>query len=184
VVPSFLPAAIELTGLAGTVALLVLPVLLFVVILLAHRAGLRSAVPHREVLSALDIPPATSTAEAEAWPERIRKAEAAGDIAAAASLNLAWARADIAAGRSSDAADRLRTTVRLAAQSKQAALHAEARIELAELAREAGDLTTACEHWQLARALFHDLKRADRVGDTERLMQRHGCPTDWVLNDF
>jgi hypothetical protein len=125
-----------------------------------------------------------ATARKAPWPERIANAEAAGDHVTLASIYLAWAREEIARGEAASAGDHLRTTVRIAAKSKAASLHAEARLELAELARAAGDLTTACEHWQLARALFHDLKERGRVGDTERLMQRHGCPTDWVLNDF
>ena len=63
-------------------------------------------------------------------------------------------------------------------------MHAEARLELAEIARASGDLTTACEHWQIARGLFSDLKHAKGRGKAETLMREHGCPTDWVLNDF
>lgn len=187
-------AAVELSGLAGTVALLMPPALLFAAVVYAHRSVQPRRAPRAkaaaDVVTVLDLPPAEPLPEAPAveietdWPARIQSAEAAGDAEALAGHYLAWARAEIAAGRPVAAGEHLRTSVRIAAKGRHAPLHAEARLELAELAREAGDLTTACEHWQLARALFHDLKRADRAGDTERLMQRHGCPTDWVLNDF
>ena len=47
-----------------------------------------------------------------------------------------------------------------------------------------GDLTTACEHWQIARALFHELKQGRDHAAVETRMLRNGCPTDWVLTDF
>lgn len=201
-------AAIEVSGLAGTLALLTPPALLLAAVAYAHRS-VRSrkmapaAAPAKAavgVVTVLDLPPAEPLANVPVadvepvsvpvadvdtdWPARIESAEALGDDATLAGHYLAWARAEIAQGRAADASEHLRTSVRIAAKGRHAALHAEARLELAELAREAGDLTTACEHWQLARALFHDLQEATRVGDTERLMRRHGCPTDWVLNDF
>lgn len=198
--------ALDVAGLADTLALLALPVLLLLAIVYAHRAGQRQsrqaedlgprqpgerlgvvAAPEGAVAGATTreppqpLPPPVAEVP---WPERIRRAEADGDPVALGTLYLGWARDEIARGSTAPAGEHLRTAVRIAAQSKAASLHAEARLELAELARVAGDLTTACEHWQLARALFYDLKQRDRVGDTERLMQRHGCPTDWVLNDF
>lgn len=209
-------AAIEVSGLAGTLALLTPPALLLAAVAYAHRSvrsrkiapAAAPATAALGVVTVLDLPPAEPLAKAPVadvepvpvpvavpvsvpiadvdtdWPARIERAEALGDDAALAEHYLAWARAEIAQGRAADAGEHLRTSVRIAAKGRHAALHAQARLELAELAREAGDLTTACEHWQLARALFHDLQEPARVGDTERLMQRHGCPTDWVLNDF
>jgi hypothetical protein len=62
--------------------------------------------------------------------------------------------------------------------------HAEARIELAELARADGDLTSACEHWQMAKLMFHETGRRadqDRMAD---VMRQNRCPTDWVLTGF
>jgi hypothetical protein len=126
-------------------------------------------------------PPAVAVTD---WLARIEAAEAAKDLVLVASHYLAFARQEIAGGQPDRAADHLRSSVRASAKGRHASIQAEARLELAELARVAGDLTTACEHWQIARGLFHGLKQAAEVGETEKLMQRHGCPTDWVLNDF
>jgi hypothetical protein len=82
------------------------------------------------------------------------------------------------------AAASLREAIRLAAACDLSGQHAAARLELGELARQDGDLITACEHWQIARGLFHDLKNSARVKSTEGRMRDHGCPTDWVLTDF
>lgn len=197
IVAGFAVAAIDVTGFAATLVLLMPSLLLMAAIVYAHRSASLArltksrrspaAVERFGVMMAADgaFARVDETRVAEvSWAERIQKAEAAGDAVEVAGLYLAWARDEVACGQAAEAGEHLRTTVRIATKSKAAALHAEARLELAELAREAGDLTTACEHWQLARALFHDLTERERVGETERLMQRHGCPTDWVLNDF
>lgn len=201
-------AVIEITGLAGTLALLA-PVLLLLIVILRTRRPLEPkpekastllrAIPSSDAPPSEALPPreeaSVAVAEERAlevdagagaadWPELIRNAEAENNQAALASLYLSFARDEIAAGHSDQAADHLRSSVRAAAKSRFAAIQAEARLELAELARAAGDLTTACEHWQIARALFHDLKQKAELSETERLMQKHGCPTDWVLNDF
>lgn len=211
-------AVIEVTGGAGTLALLVLPLLLVAAIIYAtvtvRRSERRRTPTPPEMLRAVpkadvalpDEAPTAAPAEPEPaiappppvvkrephggpvtrspWSDRIATAEAKGDGRDLAALYLGWARDEIAGGNAISAGDHLRTAVRHAAQMKQPDTHADARLELAALARDAGDLTTACEHWQIARALFHDLKLAEKATDTERHMQRHGCPTDWVLNDF
>ena len=105
-------------------------------------------------------------------------------MAALPALYLTLGREEIARGETEEGAGHLRSCIRHAARSRNAAVEAEARLELAELAREAGDLTTACEHWQIARSLFHKLARASDVAGTEDRMRHHGCPTDWVLTDF
>lgn len=186
-------AVIEISGLPALVVLLVPVVVLLVVILRLYRASPPAApATTRETLHAVPAaaaarsgPAAPAVPEPQPldWALRIRSAEASNDQAALASLYLSVARAEIAEGRSDAAAEHLRASVRAAVKSGNNASQAEARLELAELARAAGDLTTACEHWQLARALFYDLKD-ERLGKTETLMQKHGCPTDWVLNDF
>ncbi|WP_439542549.1 hypothetical protein [Hyphomicrobium sp.] len=118
------------------------------------------------------------------WPTLIAEAAEKGDNAALAAAYLAYAKAEIADGRPAPAGDHLRSCLQFAARTRDRALQAEARLELAELARATGDLTTACEHWQIARALFHELASKRELDETERLMRSHGCPTDWVLNDF
>ncbi len=97
---------------------------------------------------------------------------------------LSRAQSQIEAGDTRGAAATLRDAIRLAASSDLPSQHAAARLELGELARQDGDLITACEHWQIARGLFHDLKNSARVKSTEARMRDQGCPTDWVLTDF
>jgi hypothetical protein len=204
-------AAIEIDGPLGTLLLLLPLIVLLIVVVRALRTPQlsppeQSEVKQSEILSVMkteaplttepkepavdtvpapvEQPPAATPAPKEDWPRRIGEAEAANDLASVASHYLAYARDEIAAGRPERAADHLRSSVRASAKAKLGALQAEARLELAELARAAGDLTTACEHWQIARGLFHQLQQAAELGETERLMRQHGCPTDWVLNDF
>jgi hypothetical protein len=112
------------------------------------------------------------------------RAEAAGETAALAELNLELAERHIAAGELAPAADRLRRSILVAARLRQHGTHASARLLLGDLAEREGDLTTACEHWQIARSLFEELKVADRRRAADSRMRRIGCPTDWVLNDF
>lgn len=111
----------------------------------------------------------------------IQTAERAGNHALLARLCLDLAQATPSDPRIPEV---LRKCVRAAMRSKSFAVHAAARLELAERARLAGDLTTACEHWQIARGLFFDMNDRDLHKTAEGLMLRHGCPTDWVLTDF
>ncbi|AHB50271.1 hypothetical protein W911_12725 [Hyphomicrobium nitrativorans NL23] len=198
---------IEIGGLAGTLLLLVpFAVLLLTVVSSVRRktkTNLKTAVPaeavsepvaaQRYVLTAVggggagvdargDAPVAKPSAEH--WLDQIRLAEERNDAAALPALYLALGQEEIARGEAEDGAGHLRSCIRHAARSRNAAVEAEARLELAELAREAGDLTTACEHWQIARSLFHKLARTHDVSVTEDRMRHHGCPTDWVLTDF
>lgn len=209
--------AIEISGLAGKL-LLLLPLLVLLAVIFRQRrphepqqktevksAALRAigggsvqldgsvqsesmiseeevAISEEAVAASSELPPERPAAID--WNARIQAAEAADDKAALAGLYLSLAKEEIGNGRTSKAADHLRTSVRLAAKPQIPAIIAEARLELAELARAAGDLTTACEHWQIARSLFHELSKKSELEVTEGHMQRHGCPTDWVLNDF
>lgn len=190
---------IEIGGLPAMLALLVPVVVLVIVIVRVYRRQpppVSRPKPEADVLRtvpdgsaarpAVDHEAETAIGKPEPvdWVLRIRSAEAGNDPSAVAELYLSFARSEIAAGRRGTAAEHLRASVGAAARSRNASVQAQARLELAELAREAGDLTTACEHWQIARALFHDLKREAERAETESLMLKHGCPTDWVLNDF
>lgn len=87
-------------------------------------------------------------------------------------------------GNDDAAAERLREAIMLAASIRNDRLHARARLELGDIAESQGDLTTACEHWQLARSLFEGERRNGDAGACETRMARNGCPTDWVLTDF
>lgn len=166
-------------GSGGTIALLAIAAASLLLVI-ARLAVKRTAHREEHVLTEAQT---LKTPQVD-WPARIAAAEAASDNAALARHYLGFARDEIARGESQAAAEHLRASVGTAARNRDAAVHAEARLELAELARVAGDLTTACEHWQIARALFFEIKEQTSVGETERLMQKHGCPTDWVLNDF
>jgi len=125
-------------------------------------------------LSVVEMPP----------QDEMTAAEARDDKARLGPLYLARALDYLEAKRPSEAAEFLRKSIRAAVVARNRTVHAQARIELAELARAAGDLTTACEHWQIARGLFSDVKNKVGLSGAEELMRRHGCPTDWVLNDF
>lgn len=175
-------AVIEITGPAATLLLLLPFVVLVVAVLWLNRRA-RPVAPPSAAEAPLPEAPSAAAPPPPA-PAPFPAAEAAGDGAALAALHLAAARDDIAAGHAEAAARHLRASLGAAARERDRAVEAEARLELAELARAAGDLTTACEHWQIARGLFRELARADRLGETERLMRAHGCPTDWVLTDF
>ncbi len=108
----------------------------------------------------------------------------ADDAPARCSDLLAQAQTQSKQGASPAAAALLRESILLAAAHGLSDQQALARLELGELARQDGDLITACEHWQIARGLFQDLKNKPRVKTIETRMREHGCPTDWVLNDF
>lgn len=97
---------------------------------------------------------------------------------------LALAQNQLQSGSVPEAGASLREAIVLAAANNLPDQQALARLELGEMARQNGDLITACEHWQIARGLFHDLKNKGRVKAIETRMREHGCPTDWVLNDF
>ena len=62
--------------------------------------------------------------------------------------------------------------------------HAAARLALGEAAQDAGDLTSACEQWQLARTACLEGGDKDQHALIEKRMRDNGCPTDWVLTDF
>lgn len=123
--------------------------------------------------------PAPSSYDAE-----ISASEQRGEKAELAYLYIKQAAAYVAAGAREDAASRLRDAIRVAALNRLAAPHALARIELGELFLGNGDPITACEQWQIARNLFHDLGQPRERDDVDKRMLSNGCPTDWVLTDF
>lgn len=133
------------------------------------------------------VPPPTPPSQGLSASElaaRIAKAEIKPDERELAPLYLARGRNERAEGRNVEAAETLLKAIRLAAKLGLKEAHAAARLELGDIIGEQGDLTTACEHWQIARGLFHDLKRAGELAAVEKRMRQNGCPTDWVLNDF
>jgi hypothetical protein len=122
--------------------------------------------------------------DGDALAVAVRDAEAAGRKDELPELYLSLARDRIGSGNSADAEELLRKCIVAAAGAQQKDVHANARLVLGDLAHKSGDLTTACEHWQIARALFHELKRPGEHDAAEQRMLRNGCPTDWVLTDF
>jgi len=116
--------------------------------------------------------------------KHIEIAEFAGDQEALARLYLERACLDVSNGAHDAAGDLLRKSILLATSHNIKDIHAAARLELAEIAEADGDMTTACEHWQMARTLFHELDAQDDIKRTDARMLSNGCPTDWVLTDF
>jgi hypothetical protein len=115
----------------------------------------------------------------------LQEAEQRFDDAAVARLSLQLAR-DLMAGNtlSCDAQTHLRRAIILAARLKDDETHAAARLELGDLMEAEGDLTSACEHWQIARQIFWDRSAKSELADVDRRMTANGCPTDWFLNEF
>jgi tetratricopeptide (TPR) repeat protein len=114
----------------------------------------------------------------------VAEAEAAGQPDRLPGLYLSLARCHLQSGQTSDAEHLLLKSVRGTANGRHKGVHAQARLVLGDLAHAGGDLTTACEHWQIARALFFELKQPHDHKAAETRMLRNGCPTDWVLTDF
>lgn len=144
-----------------------------------ERANLRLAI------ESLD---AEVAAEASVEPVPVRRRprpawELAVDGQTPVSL-LAKAHELLGAGDHEEAAVQLRACARLASKLNDVAVEAVARLELGDLARSHGDMTTACEHWQLARSLYGELRRVDEAKLAENRMEKAGCPTDWVLTKF
>ena len=104
--------------------------------------------------------------------------------AAMAPLYLELSRAHRAAGDEAASLSALRSAAGLAAQHGPRSAHAEARLELAEAAYKSGDLTSACEQWQMARTALHEDGQKEAYARVDKRMRDHGCPTDWVLTDF
>ena len=78
----------------------------------------------------------------------------------------------------------LRRAIVAATQFGDTAIHASARLELGDRVALRGDMTTACEHWQIARQIYWDESRKADLDEADKRMIAAGCPTDWVLNDF
>lgn len=196
----------ELWGWPGVAAISV-PLVLLVASLVLHaidaRRGRRRAAEAARTATGRYGKPvghmggsAPQVAEAERAPDAPRRrrledvlsavaeAEARRDERRLAALWLELAGHEIASGRTDEAAATLRKSIRVASRLGLKNEHAAARLELGDLSRLAGDLTTACEHWQIARGLYFELERRTELAAAETRMSETGCPTDWVLNDF
>jgi hypothetical protein len=139
----------------------------------ATPASARPAAPEPEV----KVDPAVLLAA-------VHEAETAGQRDRLPGLFLSLAHCRLETGDNADAEELLRKCILGAGAARHKATHAKARLALGDLAHAGGDPTTACEHWQIARALFHELKQLADHAVAEQRMLRNGCPTDWVLTDF
>lgn len=114
----------------------------------------------------------------------VKEAEAEGADARLAGLYLTLAQRQLDNGEAHDAAEMMRKAIRAATASGQKSAHAKARVALGDLVQASGDPATACEHWQIARTLFHELGQRSDFDAVDARMLRNGCPSDWVLTDF
>ena len=103
---------------------------------------------------------------------------------ALAPIYLELARKYFAAGNEAHYHEALLAAASLAAQHGPKAVHAEVRLELAEVALRMGDATGACEQWQMARVALEEAGEKEAYDLIDRRMRASGCPTDWVLMDF
>ncbi|MDX2288587.1 MAG: hypothetical protein NW217_07170 [Hyphomicrobiaceae bacterium] len=114
----------------------------------------------------------------------IARAEAAGVRAELPALYLERALDLVGTGNRMSAAADLRRSITLATELGQRQVHARGRLELGDICQSEGDLTTACEHWHMARDLFLADKAVAEVESVKRRMEKSRCPTDWVLTEF
>ena len=152
------------------------------------------AAPRPPVSAAKAIPPIPelprppfpkAPPSAAALAKKLAEAEIAGNQDEIADLKVALGTARFREGASSsDAANDVRSGLIMAMQQGRALSQAHARLALGDLCKAGGDPTTACEHWQLARDIFHKSGEAEHRKSAEARMRANGCPTDWVLNDF
>ena len=122
--------------------------------------------------------------DAGAIARRIDAAKAGDNTMALADLYLAQAHAYQKIGDEKARMTALTAAAGYAALHGPEATHANARMQLAEAARGNGDLTSACEHWHMAREAFQASGHAEEHARVEKLMRDNGCPTDWVLTEF
>jgi hypothetical protein len=134
--------------------------------------------------AATQAEPLLETETPDVIARKIETAIAAGQKTSLAQLHLDLARAHERQGNVDARMKALRSAAGYGALHGPPSVHAAARLALGEAAHGAGDLTSACEQWQMARSAFleaGDAKQHDRV---EKRMRENGCPTDWVLTDF
>ncbi len=130
------------------------------------------------------VAPLSPQEQEEALVLAVAAAKAERDDAALSRDSVLLAKLLIARSARSEAAALLQSAALVARRAKLPVVHAQARIELADLARSDGDMTSACEHWQMAKLMFHETGRRmdqDRMAD---LMRQNRCPTDWILTNF
>ena len=139
----------------------------------------------RQVATPADeTPPRDFAKDARDIATRIEVAQAAGNMQPLAGLYLELAFCHAELGDEASRMTALRSAAAYGSKHGPHASHAAARFELAEAAYRLGDLTTACEQWQLARTAYLEDGQMERHASIEKRMRANGCPTDWVLTDF
>lgn len=173
-------------------ALVVLPIAALVTLLLLlarrRRKSANTAAPVRGVGAPTPVaaePERVPVIEsADAITAKIEAAVAKGAKASLANLYLDLARAHEHVGNGEARMAALRSAAGYGALHGPPSAHAVARLALGEAAHQAGDLTSACEQWQMARTAFLESGDAEQHDSVEKRMRENGCPTDWVLTDF
>ncbi|AGK58126.1 hypothetical protein HYPDE_32258 [Hyphomicrobium denitrificans 1NES1] len=164
---------------------LVIPVAVLVtlgILLVRHIALKRAAGRRRSTAQAYSMP--VEEDDVGTIVGRIDAAKAADNKAVLADLYLAQALAHQKLGDEKARMAALTSAAGCASLYGPEATHAIARMQLAEAAYSTGDLTSACEHWHLAREAFRASGHAEEHARVEKLMRDNGCPTDWVLTEF
>lgn len=177
--------------LRDAVAVLVLVAALLIVVALFSRRR-KSPRQNRGAVQAVATPESATTQadrllEAEPPGAIVRKIETAiaeGQKTSLAKLQLDLARAYERQGNVEARMAALRSAAGYGALHGPPSVHAAARLALGEAAYGAGDLTSACEQWQMARTAFLEAGDAEQHDRVEKRMRENGCPTDWVLTDF
>ena len=165
----------------GIVALLVTLAALVVRNLRRRRKGIPQAVAAVAAGALVETKPVV---DETSLVGAIAEAEAERNNGRLAALYLSLAQLRIDAGDTRAAGDLLRKSIQTAAGAGLNEAHAKSRVMLGDLAQSTGDPVTACEHWQIARKLYHDIGRRSDYNEVDARMLRNGCPTDWVLTDF
>ncbi len=158
-----------------------LAVLLTLVLLLLRRMAIKRAKGRRDTVAHAYAMPVDDVG---AIATRIEAAKAGNNNVAVADLYLAQALAYQKLGDEKARMTALTAAAGYAALHGPESTHAIARMHLADAARSTGDLTSACEHWHLAREAFQASGHSEEHARVEKLMRENGCPTDWVLTEF
>ena len=135
-------------------------------------------------VSAEEVPVRSLHEQEEGLVLALEAAKVARDDALLSSHSVQLARLLLVRSERPRAAQLLQTAALAARRAKLPVVHADARMELAELALLDGDLTSACEHWQMAKLMFHDLGQRVEQDRVAEMMRKQRCPTDWVLTNF
>ena len=114
----------------------------------------------------------------------LQRSIAKGETKAMLTASMKLSRLLLDRGERKEADGLLREATSVASKSQFLEEHAEVRVELANLAKQDGDMTSACEHWQIALQLYHDLNRKEDRDEIAKCMKDCGCPTAWFLNSF